>query len=702
MNLSEFLQHELVIWDGGMGTLLQQNSLPSGEMPENWNLTHPELITRLHREYLEAGARIINANTFGANRYRFGDRLEEVVRAGLENARRALYAEDQWVALDIGPLGRMLSPLGDLDFEEAVEAFAEVVRLGDAYGADLILIETMNDAYETKAAVLAAKENSRLPVFATNVYDERGRLMTGADPKAMIALLEGLRVDGLGMNCSLGPDQMRELLPQFLEYASVPVIVTPNAGMPRVEGGVTYYGVDAEDFAARMEEMAAAGARMVGGCCGTTPDYIRRMKAALAGLTPRPVSPKPHTMISSFAHAVEFGDSPVLIGERINPTGRKRMKEALKAHDLTYLIREGLSQADQGAMVLDVNVGLPGIDEPAVMAETVHELQSVCDLPLCIDTSDPEALERAMRRYNGKPLVNSVNGKQESMDAVLPLVAHYGGVVIALTLDENGIPMDAAGRVRIAERIIAEAARYGIDARDILVDPLAMTISANTESAAITLETLRLLRQKGIRTSLGISNISFGLPQRELVTAAFFAMAMEEGLSAAIMNPASAEIMKSYYTARALRGLDANCLDYIRFAEEYVPAAGAKAKPAAAKPAVQSADGLRGAILHGLKTEAEAETRALLASVEPLDIVNQWIIPALDIVGRGFERKEIYLPQLLMPRPRPPLLASSRKSSGKAVRRRPRAKSSSPRCRAISTISARTLSAPCLRTTASR
>lgn len=435
MNILNKIRQGFVFFDGGTGTLLQSMGLKPGELPEEWNLSHPEKIRSTHRSYLEVGCQILKTNTFGANRLKFGDRLEEVIQAAFDCARGALEevpgSEERYLALDMGPLGKMLRPFGDLAFEDAVSQFAQVVRIGAQCGADLILIETMNDAYETKAAVLAAKENSSLPVFVTNVYDERGKLMTGADPKAMIAMLEGLHVDAVGMNCSLGPAQMKKILPDFVRYASVPVIVNPNAGLPRNEGGRTVYDVSAEEFAQYMEEIARGGAQILGGCCGTTPEYLRKVIGRLQDLTAAPVTEKTVTLVSSYTHAVEFGAAPVLIGERINPTGKKRLKEALKNHDTGYILNEGLAQAEQGAHILDVNVGLPGIDEAAVMAETVEELQAVTDLPLQIDTSSPQVLERAMRIYNGKPMVNSVNGKEESLSTVLPLAAKYGGVVVA-------------------------------------------------------------------------------------------------------------------------------------------------------------------------------------------------------------------------------------------------------------------------------
>lgn len=647
MTIQEKIQAGLVFFDGGTGTMLQEAGLAPGELPERWNLTHPEVIQNLHRAYLAAGCNIIKTNTFGANRLKLGDELAQIVLAGIQHAKAAITKTGQYVALDIGPLGKMLKPLGDLDFEDAVRVFAEVVRLGVQGGVDLILIETMNDAYETKAAVLAAKENSHLPVFVTNVYDERGKLMTGADPVSMIALLEGLRVDALGINCSLGPAQMKKLVPVFARYASLPIIVNPNAGLPHSERGRTIYDVGPEDFAAEMTEIVRLGARIVGGCCGTTPEYMKRMIEQVRDIAPLPLSTKPHTLVSSYTHAVEMGPSPILIGERLNPTGKKRLKEALKREDMGYILNEGLKQADQGAHVLDVNVGLPGIDEAGMMCRVVEELQAVTDLPLQIDSSSPEVLERAMRRYNGKPLVNSVNGKEESLEQVLPLVAKYGGVLIALTLDEAGIPEEADGRIRIAKKIIERAASYGIARKDIVVDPLAMTISSDTTSALTTLACIRRLTQElQVHTSLGVSNISFGLPKREMITSTFFAMALANGLSAAIMNPASAEMMKVYHCAKALQNQDPNCQAYIAYADTVTTEV--KSTAAAPQAGEPQAEGLAGAIVRGLKEEAARYTKELLQTTAPMDVVNGEIIPALDIVGQGFEKKTVYLPQLLM------------------------------------------------------
>ena len=657
MGILELLKQGTVYLDGGMGTLLQARGLKPGENPEAWNLTHPEEITAIHRAYFEAGSNLVCANTFGANPLRFErEQLERIVAAALDNARSARDSSagdwEKYVALDIGPSGRLLKPYGDLDFEDAVAAFAETVRLGVRYGADAILIETMNDSYETKAALLAAKENSSLPVFVSNAYGEDGKLMTGASPAAMVAMLEGMGADAIGVNCSLGPKALAPVVEEYLRRASVPVLLKPNAGLPREENGRAVYDVPPEEFAEDTAALMGRGVRLAGGCCGTTPAYIAALVERTRDLTPKPVKKKHFTCVSSYTHAVDFGADPILIGERINPTGKKRFKEALRTGDMDYILTEGIRQQEAGVQVLDVNVGLPEIDEPAMLEETVCRLQAVVDLPLQIDTSDPVAMERALRRYNGKAMLNSVNGKEESMAAVFPLAKKYGGVVVALTLDESGIPETVEGRLAIAEQILTRAAEYGLRREDIIFDPLAMAVSAAPEAPRVTLDALALIRDRlGCRTSLGVSNVSFGLPGREGVNAAFFALALDRGLSAAIMNPFSAGMMRTYHAYRALLGLDENCAGYIDFAAHDVPAAPAAApaaSPAAPGQAEEFRSALQRAVVKGLKDQAAAATRSLLETVEPLEIVRQEIIPALDIVGKGFEDKTIYLPQLLM------------------------------------------------------
>ena len=657
MNVMECVKSGLFYLDGGTGTSLQAMGLVPGELPELWNLTHPQKIIELARTYFEAGSHAVLTNTFGANSLKFGEKnglpaLDEVVRAAVRCAKTARDTAqggqtNRFVGLDIGPLGRMLEPLGDLPFETAVELFAEVVRAGTKEGVDFILIETMNDAYETKAAVLAAKENADLPVFVSNVYDENAKLMTGASPEAMAALLEGLRVDVMGINCSLGPDQMLQLLPRLSASTSLPLLVKPNAGMPRSRNGKTVYDVDEDHFAAVMKQVAEQGARIIGGCCGTTPAYIRKMVDVTAGVTPIALTRKKRSVISSYAQVVEFGKGPVLIGERINPTGKKKFKEALRAHDIGYILKEGIAQQEHGAEVLDVNVGLPEIDEPAMLSECVKELQSVTSLPLQLDTSDPKAMERAMRIYNGKPMLNSVNGKEESMEAVFPLVQKYGGLVVCLTLDESGIPTTALERLEIARRILTRAAEYGIGPEDLIFDPLAMTVSSDNQAANVTLETVSLLKKElGVCCSLGVSNVSFGLPNREFVTASFFTLALARGLDAAIMNPFSMEMQKAYHCYLALSGQDPNCQRYIGFAQDLVSQVSSSAPVKSDLP--EKVDGLQASIERGLREEASHAAREALAHADGLAVINEQIIPALDVVGQGFEKKTVFLPQLLM------------------------------------------------------
>lgn len=657
MNITEYLKKNIVYLDGGMGTLLQSKGLAAGELPERWNISHPDEIKNIHLAYFNAGSNIVNANTFGANSLKFSyEELEEIVKSAIENARRAseecALSHPRWVALDIGPTGKMLKPYGDLDFEDAVSVFAQTVKLGVKYGADLIFIETMNDSYESKAALLAAKENSDLPVFVSNAYGEDGKLMTGADPAAMVAMLEGLGADAIGVNCSLGPKALSRVVEKYLEYSSVPVLLKPNAGLPRAIDGNTVYDVSAEEFSQEVCTLIGKGVRIAGGCCGTTPEYISATVKASANITPVAIEKKSITCVSSYTHAVCFGSSPILIGERINPTGKKRFKEALREHDIDYILREGVAQEEKGVHILDVNVGLPEIDEREMLTSAVCELQAIIDLPLQIDTTDAAAMESALRRYNGKAMINSVNGKKESMDTVFPLAKKYGGLIVALTLDESGIPERAEDRLAIARKILAEAERYGIDKKDIIFDPLALTISADPTSATETLRALRLISEElGAHTSLGVSNVSFGLPTRDIINGSFFSLALANGLSAAIMNPYSAEMMKTYFAHRALMGIDENCAEYIAFAEQTENTSSTvtaqKAPTRAASPEEYSSE-LQKAIVKGLKERAAQLTAELISSLSAMQIVNEHIIPALDIVGAGFERGTVYLPQLLM------------------------------------------------------
>ena len=659
MNIRERLGKELLFLDGGMGTLLQAEGLAPGELPETWNIEHPEKVEAIHRRYYEAGSDVVLANTFGANVCKFHDdryTVEEVIRAGIANAKRAgeQIGKETYVALDMGPTGKLLKPMGDLDFDDAYEAFAEAVRYGEKYGADLIHIETMSDTYEVKAAILAAKENSSLPVFVTMIFDERGKLLTGGDVPSVVAMLEGLRVDALGLNCGLGPKQMLPILNDLRRYTSLPIIVKPNAGLPKQKNGETYYDVEPDEFARIMQEVVKGGACVIGGCCGTTPEHIKKLVEECKDLPLREIEKKHDTIVSSYGQAVILDDMPRIIGERINPTGKKKFKEALKNEDMDYILKEAITQQDKGAHILDVNVGLPDIDEVAMMEKVVKELQSVTSLPLQIDTVDGKAMERAMRIYNGKPMINSVNGKQVSMDEVFPLIRKYGGVVVGLTIDEEGIPKDAEGRVRVAGKIINEAAKYGIDKKDIVIDVLTMTISSEKDGAKVTLEALKRVREEfGVRTVLGVSNISFGLPRRPIVNSYFYAMAMQNGLTAGIINPSSEDMMKAYHSYNALMGFDENCTNYISTyagTTETVTVQASQAAAAAgnAPKAAGVEMTLKYAIERGLKEEAHHITRDLIGTREPLDIIQEELIPALNVVGEGFEKGTVFLPQLLM------------------------------------------------------
>lgn len=643
---------KLLFFDGGMGTLLQERGLNPGELPETWNISHADDVTEIHRAYIEAGSDIILTNTFGANALKFHDDrypLKTVVEAAVDNARNAARQAEKevYVALDVGPTGKLLKPMGDLAFEDAYQAFREVMICGALAGVDFIHIETMSDTYEMKAAVLAAKENTDLPVFVTAVFDERKKLLTGADVTAVVSMLEGLRVDALGVNCGLGPTQMLPILDEMFSCTSLPVIVKPNAGLPKNKDGKTYYDISPEKFAVQMGEIINKGALIVGGCCGTTPEHIRMLTEQYADFAVRPPQKKTQTIVSSYGKSVVFGAQSKIIGERINPTGKKKFKQALKEHDIDYILKEGIMQEEKGAHILDVNVGLPDIDETAMLKEVVEQLQSITSLPLQIDTVNIESMEAALRIYNGKAMVNSVSGKQESMDAVFPLIQKYGGVVVALTLDEDGIPDTADGRIAIAEKIIAEAAKYGIDKKDLVMDALAMTISSEPNGAIVTLETLRRLRNDlGVHTVLGVSNISFGLPMRPIINANFYTMALYNGLSSGIINPASEDMMRAYDAYHALMNLDDNCGNYIaKYAAQ-------TAAPAASVSVSAELSGnqmtLRTAIEKGIKEEARLMAQELSKKQNSLDIINEHLIPALDQVGKGFENGTVFLPQLLM------------------------------------------------------
>ena len=638
MTFKEKFGKEILFFDGAMGTMLQKNGLKTGELPENMNLTHPDVLLKIHREYLDSGCNVITTNTFGANSLKFNN-VDEIISSAVSLAKKSTedYDRDTFVALDIGPIGRLLEPCGDLPFNDAYELFKEQVIAGEKAGADLVLIETMGDLYEIKAAVLAAKENTDLPVLVSMIFDEKGILLTGADIKTAVVTLEGLGVDGIGMNCGLGPDQMLELLKEMQKYSSTPIFIQPNAGLPVSVNGKTTYNVTAEEFARKQLSILHNGACALGGCCGTTPDHIRAMIDLCKNEKIAEIDKKSYTAVSSYSKAVIFNEKPVIIGERINPTGKKLLKEALRNNDMDYIYREGVAQADAGADILDVNVGLPEIDEPTMMVNAVKGLQSILDTPLQIDTSDTEAMEKALRIYNGKPMINSVNGKEESMNSVFPLVKKYGGVVVCLTLDEKGIPETADGRMAIAEKIVNRALEYGISKNDLVFDPLCMTVSTNKENAKITLECVRRLKNDlGVHTVLGVSNVSFGLPNRELLNSTFFTLAKQNGLSAGIINPKSEMMMNAYYSYNALMGYDENFEAYISSVTEI-------------KNETKNSDvDLETAVIKGLKEQAKQETEKELQTKTPLEIIDGILIPALDKVGKDFENNKVFLPGLLM------------------------------------------------------
>ena len=662
MNIRELIGKKMLYFDGGLGTLLQAEGLQPGEEPERWNIEHPDIIENVHFSYYQAGCHIVTTDSLGCHELNFPEdgaySVEAIARAAVDNAKRARAhtdeldggAEPRFIAFSIGSLGRLLKPLGTLPFEEAYKIFARTVKAATAAGADILHFETLNDLYEVKAAVLAAKENSDLPVFVTMTYDENGRLMTGGDVPAEVAMLEGLGVDALGINCGLGPAQMKPIALKMLEYASIPMIVNPNAGLPSTVEGKTVYSVGPEEFAEVMEEIVRAGVWIAGGCCGTTPAHMKAMIERCQKIDHLPLTKKDRSLVCGTSRTVEIGPEPVIIGERINPTGKKKFKEALRNHDIEYIVKEGIKQQDSGAHVLDVNVGLPEIDETQMMADVVYELQSVIGLPLQIDTTNPETMEKALRLYNGKALINSVNGKEAVMAQIFPLVKKYGGVVLALTLDENGIPSTAEGRLAIADKIYRTAESYGIEKKDILIDALAMTISSEPAAATAALETLDGIREKYHgHTVLGVSNISFGLPQREVINAAFYTMALSHGLSAAIINPNAEAMMRAYYAYRALAGLDTNCQEFIERAPMMATETAAAANPAAGMgTAAAAASSLGASIERGLKDSAADFAASMLKDHSALDIINGELIPALNTVGKDFEKGKAFLPQLLM------------------------------------------------------
>ena len=605
-------------------------NLKAGELPELLNINDPERVYAIHKAYADAGCNIISANTFGANRFKY-DNVDEIVKSAVKNAKRT----GKKVALDIGPTGKLLKPMGDLDFEECVDIFADVVKAGRDE-ADLVLLETFGDLYEIKAAMLAVKENCDLPLVVSMIFDEKARLLTGADVRTACAVVEGLGANAIGFNCGLGPKQMIPLVEELEKHASIPILVMPNAGLPESVNGETIFNVDPDEFASYMTQIAKMGVSYLGGCCGTTPAHLKAMIEATKDIKDKVPEFKNETIVASYSKSVDLSEGAV-IGERINPTGKKLMKEALRNKDMDYVLRQGITQSEAGAHILDVNMGLPEIDEKEMLCSGVYELQSVLPVPLQLDSGDAEAMEAALRLYNGKAMINSVNGKEKSMKEVFPLAKKYGGVVVCLCLDEDGIPSTAQGRIAIAKKIIKRAAEYGIDKKNLAVDALVMTISTDTNNAIETLNAVDYIRNTlGVNTVLGVSNISFGLPNREAVNTAFYTLAMSRGLSAGIINPNSRPMMNAFFSYKALAGKDESCQEYIKSAVD--------------TEIVQKTENLdlKTAIIKGMKEESARCAKELLENTESLVIINDYIIPALDVVGDGFEKNTIFLPQLLM------------------------------------------------------
>ena len=635
-------RERIVFLDGATGTNLQKAGMPTGVCPEAWILEHPDTMMQLQKAYFEAGSDIVLAPTFTANRikldeYGLVDKIEEMNHQ-LVAISKAAAGDRGLVAGDMTMTGRQLAPMGDMGFEELIDIYKEQAGYLVDAGVDLFVVETMMSLNECRAALIAIREVTDLPVCVTLSFNEDGRTLFGTDACTAMVVLQSLGADAVGVNCSTGPEQMAELVREMKAYANIPVIAKPNDGMPEVIDGETVYRMTPEEFAAEARLILEAGAGIVGGCCGTTPEHIAQMIAKCKTLQPGGTRDCRLTAVSSYGKAVHLGEGPIIIGERINPTGKKRLKEALVNSDLDYVCRLGLEQIGVGAQILDVNVGTPGIDEAAMAAKAVPALQAITDTPLQIDTSNYEAMEKALRLYNGKPMLNSVNGKEDSLQHVLPLAKKYGAVLVALCLDDNGIPATAAGRIAVAEKIIARAAEYGIESRNIVVDPLALTISTGADNAAIACEVIRTMKARGINTVMGVSNISFGLPGRDAVNSTFFSMAMAAGLSCGIINPQSKPMMDAYYGYRALAGYDEGCKEYV---QHYADA------PKAAATTV-SEMGLYDAIVKGLQGPARQAAAKALESEKPLDIINKYMIPALDFVGHGFEKKTLFLPQLLM------------------------------------------------------
>lgn len=638
--LRERLGKDLLIFDGGMGTQLQAAGMRAGEIPEVYNIEHPEIIVDIHKRYLLAGAHFITTNTFGCNPLKMKDSgycYCDLLKAAIENAKKARdeVNKDAYIVLDIGPIGQLLEPLGNLTFDEAYEIIASQVIMAKD-DVDAVLLETMTSLYEVKAGILAVKENSDLPVFVTMTFEQNGRTLTGSDPTTFVNVVEGLGVDALGVNCSLGPQELEPIIHEILETSSTPVMIQPNAGLPVLRDGKTCYDVTSHDYAQAMIQYMNNGVSVVGGCCGTTPEFIQELqKVAPKKVSAREI--KKYTRVSSQNQTVTFHGQVVVCGERLNPTGKKKLKAALREERYDECVIEGIKQQQAGADVLDVNVGLPGIDEAQTMKKVIQLLQEVINLPLQIDSSSPKAIEMACRYYNGKPLINSVNGKDEVMDAIFPIVKKYGGVVIGLTL-EDGIPLYAKERLAIAKKIIDKAATYGIGKENIIIDCLTLTASAQQKEVQETLKALRLVKEQlGVHTVLGVSNVSFGLPNRPLLNRTFLALAMQSGLDLPIINPLDQQLMDTIDAYNVLYNYDVDSTRYIAN----------QSQVDTPKAIVNTTFSLEDMIINGLKDEVQAKTKEVLQTNEAMDVINHMIIPALNQVGKDYENNKIFLPQLI-------------------------------------------------------
>lgn len=658
VGLKEFLKYNILIFDGAMGTMLQKKGLKLGENPEVLNISNPEVIEEVHREYIESGCNVITTNTFGANELKLSLcnlEVEEAVDSAIQIAKRARKDKDIYIALDIGPIGELLEPMGTLSFDRAYDIFKRQVIQGAKSGADLIVIETMTDLYELKAAILAVKENSNLPVVCTMTFEENKRTFTGCSVESMILVLEGLGVDALGVNCSLGPKQLAPIVEEICSLAHIPVMVQPNAGLPTIsENNETTYDITKEEFADALSSFVDLGVRIVGGCCGTTPHYINEVVKRVKNKKPVALNNPYYSAVCTPPNIVHI-DGVRIVGERINPTGKKLFKEALKNNDIDYILKQAISQVEAGAHILDVNVGLPEINEPHMMHTVIKEIQGIIDTPLQIDSSDHNAIETGLRYYNGKPILNSVNGEDKVLDKILPLVKKYGSNVIGLTLDEKGIPLKAEERFKIAEKIVKKAEEYGIRREDVFIDCLVLTASAQQKEVQETLKAVRMVKEKlHVKTLLGVSNISFGLPNREFINETFLSLALANGLDLPIMNPNAEGMMRVIDSYNVLYNHDKSAEHYI---EKYANLKVVSSVKKEEEKVVGTEKGnevsslvkgdLRYIVIKGLKEEAKESTKRLLEEKKELEIVNEYLIPALDEVGAKYEKGEIFLPQLI-------------------------------------------------------